>query len=370
LVFFSFFDNLGVVLFYFIAGELVNFKKKKKDSSFLTIFIVTAIDLRVTSVEPARLNIYCKLIIEMCLLVYQDYNVSFYLLVCQSCDAHKEQLTSSRENGKILSNQTVSFASNQSPAPGAKFVSHKEQVALDSRINEMAVDQALKIQGYLQSDREIVEKLNCHTRKKIFSHDNEARQVTKYHQDVCLNKNFLQKRCDTDMECTRAPSEMIQMLKHQSFNNGNTSLCARSSLSKNLPIKQSFSTRKEQEIFDLPTKQRICEPLKLENRRSGWDCSKQIPAGKQNYNNHKEPWPIVGGLGDINSQDKPPVSKNSQSYFPVADGQPLETIVFGTLGPFALKSIRATNTQTASKAFTFAAPLVLQRSRAATTENR
>ncbi|TKV96231.1 hypothetical protein SEVIR_9G416400v4 [Setaria viridis] len=289
----------------------------------------------------------------------------------KSCDTHKEQLASSRENGKILSNQTVSFESNQSPAPGAKFVSHKEQVALDSRTNEIAVDQALKIQGYLQSDREIVEKLNCHTQKKIFSHDNEARQVPKYRQDVCSNKNFLQKRCDTGMECTRAPGTMNQMPKHQSFNNRNTTECARSSLSKNLPIKQSFGTWKEHEIFDLPTKQRpICQPLKLENRRSGWDCSKKIPAEKQNYNNHKVPLSFVGGAGDISSQEKPPVSKTFQPYFPVANGRPLETIEFGSLGPFALKSNRATNTQTASKAFTFASPLVLQRSRAATTQNR
>ncbi|CAN6289519.1 unnamed protein product [Urochloa humidicola] len=289
----------------------------------------------------------------------------------KSCDTHKEQLTSSRENGKILSDQTVSFESNQSSAPGARFMSHKEQVAVDSRTKEKSVDQALKIQGYIQSDRKIAEKLNCHTQKKPVSHDDEARQVPKWRQDVCSNKIFLQKRYDTRMESTRAPSAMNQMPKHQSFNIPNTTECARASLSKNFPIKQSFGTRKEHELFDWPKKQKpICEPLKLENRRSGWDCSKKISAGRQSYNNRKGHLSFVGGAGDINSQDRPPVYNTSQSYFPVMNGQPLETIEFGSLGPFALKSNRAINTQTASKAFAVPSPLVFQRSRAATTKNR
>ncbi|CAL4939266.1 unnamed protein product [Urochloa decumbens] len=287
----------------------------------------------------------------------------------KSCDTHKEQLASSRENGKILSDQTVRFESNQSSAPGARFVSHKEQVVVDSRTKEKSVDQALKIQGYIQSDREIVEKLNCHTRKKFVSHDDEARQAPKCRQDVCSNKNFLLKQYDTSMESTRAPSAMNQMPKHHTFNNRNTTECARASLSKNFPIKQSFGTSKEHELFDWPTKRRpICEPLKLENRQSGWDCSKKMSARKQNYNNHKGHLSVVGGAGDISSQDRSPAYNTSQSYFPVVNGQPSETIEFGSLGPFALKSNRAINTQTASKAF--ASPLVFQRSRAGTSKNR
>src|SRR5687767_11378115 len=108
------------MMFHFIlffARELVSFKKKKKDRSSLTIFVITANDLPIVT-----------LVVRLNQLVFKTFivNVSFYLLVCQSCDTHKEQLASSRENGKILSNQTVSFESNQSPAPGAKFVSHKE----------------------------------------------------------------------------------------------------------------------------------------------------------------------------------------------------------------------------------------------------
>ncbi|RLN41658.1 uncharacterized protein C2845_PM01G14340 [Panicum miliaceum] len=325
------------------------------------------------------------------------------------CDTHKEQLASSRENGKTLSNQPVRFESNQNSGPGARFVSHREQVALDTRTKELTIDQALKIQGYIRSDRKIVEKLNCHTRKKFVRHEDEARHVPKYCQDVCSNKNFLQKQYDTDMESTQAPSAMNQMPKHQSFNIPNTTECAGVSLCKNLPIKQSFGTRKEHEIFDWPTKQRpICEPLNLENRRSVWDCSKKISAGKQNYCNHKEHLSFVGGTGDmpcsnavnspnglerevnsnnlvqngsrlrallpevslschnINSQEMSTVSNTSQSYFPVANGQPLETIEFGSLGPFALKSNRTTNTQTAITD----APRLVLRYRAATTENR
>jgi len=198
------------------------------------------------------------------------------------CDIHKEQLASTRENGKTQSNQPVRFESNHSSGTGARFVSHREQVALDARTKELAIGQALKIQGYIRSDRKIVEKLNYHTQKKFVRHEDEARHVPKYCQDLCSSKSFLQKQYDTDMESTRAPSAMNQMPKHQSFNIPNTTECAGASLCKNLPIKQSFGTSKEHEIFDWPTKQRpICKPLNLENRRSGWDCSKKISAGKQ-----------------------------------------------------------------------------------------
>ncbi|CAN6312866.1 unnamed protein product, partial [Urochloa humidicola] len=285
----------------------------------------------------------------------------------KSCDTHKEQLASSRENGKILSHHTLNFESNQSSAPGARFVSHKEQVQVDSRTKEKTVDQALKIKGYIQSDRDIVEKLNCHTRKKFVSHDDEARQILKCGQDVCSNKSFLQKQYGTSMESTRAPSAMNQMPSQKSFNIRNKTECA--SLSKNFPIKQSFGNRKEHELFDWPTKQiPICEPLKLETRQSGWDCSKKISAGKQNYDDHKGHLSFGGGARDINSQDRSPVYSTSQSYFPVVNCQPSETIEFGSLGPFALRSNRAINAQTASKAF--ASPLVFQRSRAATTNSR
>ncbi|KAF8728607.1 hypothetical protein HU200_017872 [Digitaria exilis] len=286
-------------------------------------------------------------------------------------DPHKELLASSRENGKILSNQHVTFGSSQRSAPGARFVSRKEQIFLDSRTRETIVGQALKIEGYIHSDRKIVENLNCHTQKKFVRPDDEARQVPKYRQDVCWNKK--QKQYDTDMESTRAPSVMDQIPKHQSFNIQNiTEECATASVTKNLPRKPSCGNRKEYGILEMPTKQRpICEPLKLENRRSGWDCSKKISAGKRNYNNnHKEHLPSVGGGHNTNSQERPPVSYISQSYSPVANLLPSETIEFGSLGPFALKSNRGTTTQTASKVFKNASPLALKRSRAATTENR
>jgi hypothetical protein len=326
-------------------------------------------------------------------------------------------LTSSRENGKIAPNQSVTYKSNQKSAPGARFVSCKEQAALDSRTKETIIGQALKMHGYIQSDRKIVEKLSCHTQKEFVRHDNEARQLSKYNQDVCLNKNFLQNRYhDTDMESTRAPRATYQMLKYQPFKIQNTTESDRASLSKNLPRKHSSGTWKEYEILDWPTKQRpICEPLKLENRRHVWDCRKKTSAGKQNCNNHKDSpsfvrgavpcshtastptgleeevnsnkivdngskvRPILPGVllscHDINSQERHPSSNAPQSYLPAANGRPLETIEFGSLGPFALplstlKSNGATNTQTTSKVFTDASPFVLQRSRASATENR
>lgn len=295
-------------------------------------------------------------------------------------------------------------------------MSHKEPAALDSRTKELTIGQALKIHGYIESDRKIVEKLSCRTQKDLVGHGNEARQVPKYNQDVCLNKNFLQKRChSTDMESTRAHS--ATMPKYQPFDIQNTAVCARGSLSKNVPRKFSCGTWKEYEILDRATKQRpICEPLKLENRRQVWNCTKKISPGKQNYNNHNECLSFVRGAGhmpcshaastpnglekeansnklvdngshlrpilpelllschDINSQEKPPLSNAPQSYIPVANGIPVETIEFGSLGPFALplsslKSNGATSTHSA-KVFTNASPLVLQRSRAAATENR
>ncbi|XP_066391661.1 uncharacterized protein [Miscanthus floridulus] len=334
----------------------------------------------------------------------------------KSCYTHRERLTSSRENGKILPNQSVTYKSNQKSAPGARFVSRKEQAALDSRTKETIIGQALKIHGYIQSDRKIVEKLSCHTQKEFVRNDNEARQLPKYNQDVCLNKNFLQNRYhDTDMESTRAPRATNQMLKYQPFNIQNTTESDRASLSKNLPRKHSSGTWKEYEILDRPTKQRpICEPLKLENRRHVWDCTKKTSARKQNCNNRKDCLSFVRGAvpcshaastpnglekevksnklvdnesllrpilpelllscHDINSQETPP-SSNAQSYFPAVNGRPLDTIEFGSLGPFALplsslKSNGATNTQTTSKVFTDTSPFVLQRSRAAASENR
>ena len=364
----------------------------------MTIFIVTA--QFVTSVEPVSLqNIYWTLIIENLPVNILRLKCNFPLFVFQRCDIHKEQLASTRENGKTLSNQPVRFESNHSSGTGARFVSHREQVALDARTKELAIGQALKIQGYIRSDRKIVEKLNYHTQKKFVRHEDEARHVPKYCQDLCSSKSFLQKQYDTDMESTRAPSAMNQMPKHQSFNIPNTMECAGASLCMNLPIKQSFGTSKEHEIFDWPTKQRpICKPLNLENRRSGWDCSKKISAGKQNCYNHKEHLPFVGGTGDmpcskaVNSPNGLERDVNSNNLvengsrlmpllpevllschninsqeMPVANGQPLETIEFGSLGPFALKSNRTTNTQTG---ITDVPPLVLRRYRAATTENR
>lgn len=294
-------------------------------------------------------------------------------------------------------------------------MSRKEQAALDSRTKETIIGQALKIHGYIQSDRKIVEKLSCHTQKEFVRNDNEARQLPKYNQDVCLNKNFLQNRYhDTDMESTRAPRATNQMPKYQPFNIQNTTESDRASLSKNLPRKHSSGTWKEYEILDRPTKQRpICGPLKLENRRHVWDCTKKTSAGKQNCNNRKDCLSFVRGAvpcshaastpnglekevksnklvdngsllrpilpelllscHDINSQETPP-SSNAQSYFPAVNGRPLDTIEFGSLGPFALplsslKSNGATNTQTTSKVFTDTSPFVLQRSRAAASEN-
>lgn len=290
-------------------------------------------------------------------------------------------------------------------------MSHKEQAALDSRTKEITIGQALKMHEYIQSDRKIVEKLSCHNQKEV-RHDNEARQLPKNNQDVCLNKNFLRNRYhDTDVESTRAPRATNQMPKYQPFNIQSTTECDRASLPRN----HSCGTWKESEILDRPTKQRpICEPLKLENRRHVWDCTKKT-CGKQKCNTHKDCLSLVRGAvpcshtestpnglekevssnklvgngshvrpilpelllscHDINSQERPPSSNTPQSYFPAANGRPLETIEFGSLGPFALplsslKSNGANNTQTTSKVFTDVSPIVLQRSRATATENR
>ncbi|WVZ56854.1 hypothetical protein U9M48_007326 [Paspalum notatum var. saurae] len=324
----------------------------------------------------------------------------------KNCDADRERLASSRENGKILSNQPVKFKSSQSSGRGVRF---KEQ-ALDSRLKEITIGQALKIHGHIQSDRIIVEKLSCDARKEFVKQENEGRHVPKYSQDVCSNKNFLQKRYhDIDMESTRPSSAINQMPKYRPFNiQTTTKEAAKVSLSKNLPRKQSCGTWKEHGIVDQTTKQRpVCEPLKLESRQRNWDFSKKMPAAKQNHNNHKEHLPCSHAVStpnvierevgskklvengshqrpllpevslschNINSQERPPVSNTSQSHFIVANGRPLDTIEFGSLGPFALisslKSNRDTNTQTGRKVFTNASPLMLQRSRAATAENR
>lgn len=295
-------------------------------------------------------------------------------------------------------------------------MSRKEQAALDSRTKEIIIGQALKINGYIQSDRKIVEKLSCHTQKEFVRHDNEVRQLQNCNQDVCLNKNFLQNRYhDSGMESTRAP-RATNPSKFQPFYIQNTTESDRASLSKNLSRKHSTGTWKEYEILHWPTKQRpTCEPLKLENRRHVWECTKKTSAGKQNFNNHKDSLSLVRGAvpcsraastpndlenevnsnkivdngshlrpiqpelllscHDIDSQKTPP-SSNAQSYFPAVNGRPLETIEFGSLGPFALplsslKSNGATNTQTtSSKVFADTSPFVLQRSRAASSENR
>lgn len=338
----------------------------------------------------------------------------------KNCGTHRERMSSSRGNGKIPSNQPVRFKSNQSSAPGTRFVPDKEQVAQDSRSKEIAVGQALKIHGYIQSDKNIVKKLSCHGRKEFVRHENEARQVSKHSQGVCSNKDVLQKRYhDTDMESTLPPSAINQMPKYQPFNIQNTTKeSIRASLSNNLPRKQSCDTWKDHGIVDQPTKQKaMCEPLKLESRQRSWDCSKKISAAKQKYSDHKDHLPFARGMGqlacshavsnpnvlerevdsnkligngnrlrpllpevslschNINSQERPPLSNTSQSPFAAANSRPLDTIKFGSLGPFALtlsslKSNRAFHTQTASKAFTDTSPLVLQRSRAAATENR
>lgn len=331
----------------------------------------------------------------------------------KSCYTRWERLASSRKNGKILPNQSVKYKSNQKSAPGARFVSHKEQAAIDSRTKEITIDQALKIHEYIESDMKIVEKLSCHNQKEV-RHDNEARQLPNNNQDVCLNKNFLQNRYH--VESTRAPRATHQIPKYQPFKIQNTTECDRASLSKNMPRKHSCGTWKEYEILDRPTKQRpICGPLKLENRHV-WDCTKKISAGNQKCNNHKDYLSFVRGAvprshaastpnglekeaansnksadngspvrpilpelllscHDINSQERSPSSSAHQSYFPAANDRPLETIEFGSLGPFALplsslKSNGTTNTEATSKVFTDASPFVLQRSRAAATENR
>ncbi|KAJ1297232.1 hypothetical protein BS78_01G362000 [Paspalum vaginatum] len=320
-------------------------------------------------------------------------------------DTDRERLASSRENGK-LSNQPVRFKSKRS---SGQVVRSKEQ-ALNSSSKEITIGQVLKIHRYIQSDRNIVEKLSCDARKEFFRQDDETRHVPKYSQDVCSNTNFLQKLYhDTDMESTRPSIAINQMPKYRPFSIQNTTKeSAKARLCKNLSRKQSCGTWKEHEIVNQPTKQRpVCEALKLESRQRSWDRSKKITAAKLNHNNHKEPLSCSHAVSipnvierevnskkldengshlrlllpevslschNISSQERHPVSNTSQSNFIVANGRPLDTIEFGSLGPFALisslKSNRDTNTQTASKVFTDASPLMLQRSRAATTENR
>jgi hypothetical protein len=70
-------------------------------------------------------------------------------------------------------------------------LSDKKQFAVDSRTKEIT-SQALNIHGYIESDLKIAEKCSYHTQKELLQHDNEARQLPNYNQDVCFNMDFLQ----------------------------------------------------------------------------------------------------------------------------------------------------------------------------------
>ncbi|XP_062215662.1 uncharacterized protein LOC133916147 isoform X2 [Phragmites australis] len=219
-------------------------------------------------------------------------------------DTYKEHLTS-RENVTILTNQPVKIKSNQTSAPGGSFVSYTEQVALNSRTKGKIIGQPLKVwdspHGYIHSDRKTVEKQSCDTENEFIRGDNEPREIPKYRQDVCSNKNMLQRRCyDTGMEFARPPSALKQKAKYQAFNSQNTPKdCTRASRSNNLSRvsrEQSYGTRKEHQILDWTTKQ---IPLKLQNKRRGQVCSKKNSAERQNFDNHKEHLSFVRGADHI-----------------------------------------------------------------------
>ncbi|GJN31401.1 hypothetical protein PR202_gb19796 [Eleusine coracana subsp. coracana] len=335
----------------------------------------------------------------------------------KSHNTYKEQLTPSRENGKILTNHPVHIESNQSSAAVGSFVPHEEQVALPGRTKEITIGQPLKVQGCIHSNRKAVDH-SCNPRKEFVRHDNKTRQIPKYHRDICLNMNILQnQQYGTHMEFAQTPSAMWQMPKYQPFNSIQTIAknCTNASLSWSLPKKQSYGTRKEDEIPDWSARHLSSyESLKLQNQR-GRVCSKKYSAGKRSYNNHKEDlsfitgehvrcngpvnnmddvekktsskkfdengnqlWPLLQevpfSLHSTNSQEKPPVSDTSLPSFPITNGPPLETIEFGSLGPFALafssESKEVTNTHPVHKVLTYASAAVAQRSKASARHSR
>ncbi|KAL6660107.1 hypothetical protein ACP70R_002229 [Stipagrostis hirtigluma subsp. patula] len=228
----------------------------------------------------------------------------------KSCDIYKEQLASSRENVRMLTNRPAKIKSVQASPPGGSFVSSKEHVARNSRTKEVIIGQPLKIwdsqNGYIPSDRNITDKQICDTRYEYFRCDNEARQMPKHRQDVCLNKNMLQRRrYDTGMEFAGSRSARKQMPKYQPFNSQNTPMeCATASLCNNSSRKHSCDTRKEHQILDWPTKQiPITEPLKLQNRRRGRVSSKKNSADKQNSDKH------MGHLSFVSCAEHIPCSR-------------------------------------------------------------
>ncbi|GJN07939.1 hypothetical protein PR202_ga25815 [Eleusine coracana subsp. coracana] len=338
----------------------------------------------------------------------------------KSYDTYKAQLTPSRENGKTLTNHPVHIESNQSSAPVGSFVPHEEQVALTGRTMEITIGQPLKVQGCIHSNRKAVDH-SCNPRKEFVRHDNKTRQMPKYHRDICLNMNILQnQQYGTHMEFAQTPSAMWQMPKYQPFNSIQTTAknCTSASLSWGFPKKQSYGTRKEDEIPDWSARHLPSyEPLKLQNQQRGRVCSKKYSAGKRSYNNHKEDlsfvtggehircnaavsnmndiekktsskkfdengnqiWPLLQevpfSLHSTNSQEEPPVSDTSLPSFPITNGPPPETIEFGSLGPFALafsssESKEVINTHPVHKVLTYASASVTQRSKASARHSR
>jgi hypothetical protein len=340
----------------------------------------------------------------------------------QSYDTYKEQvLAASIKNGKILANRSVLIETNPSAAPGGSFVHNQEQVALPGRIKEMTIDQLVNVHGYIHSDRKAVENHTRDRQKEFIRHDDKTRQIPKYHGNTFLNTNIFQnQQYGTDMEFARTPSAMKQMPKYQPFNRIQTASkdCTSASLSRNLPRKQSYGTRKEDEILDWQTRHiPNYEPLNLNNQQCGWVCSKKYSAGKPSYNNHKDHLSFVRGteripcngaasilsgierevksnkfhengnqlwpslqeaplsLRSIDNQDRPPVSDTSLQSFPITNGPPLESIEFGSLGPFASafsksKSKKVTIRHPGFKVSTDASASVLQRSRAGSRHSR
>jgi hypothetical protein len=333
----------------------------------------------------------------------------------QSYDTYKEQvLVPSIQNGKIPSNRPVPIETNLSSAPGGSFVHSHEQVALPGRIKERTIGQLVKVQRYIHSDRKAVEMHRCDPQKEFIRHDDKTKQIPKYHRDICLNMNILQnKQYGNNIEFARTPSAMKQMPKYQPFNRIQTASkdCASASQSRNLPRRQSYGTRKADEILDWQTR-RVPSygPLNLQNQQCGRVWSKKHSAEKTSYNNDKEHLSFVIGtehiprngaasalncierevnsnkfdengnhlwpqlqeaplsLHSINSQDGPSVSDTSLPSFP------LESIEFGSLGPFALafssKSKKVNNTHPGCKVLTDATASVVQMSTADSRHSR
>jgi hypothetical protein len=337
-------------------------------------------------------------------------------------DTYKEQvLAASIENGKILANRSVLIETNPSAAPGGSFVHDHKQVALPGRIKEMTIGQLVNVHGYIHSDRKAVENHSHGRQREFIRHDDKTRQIPKYHGDTCLNMNILQnQQYGTDMEFARTPSATRQMPKYQPFNRIQTASkdCTSASLSRNIPRKQSYVTRKEDEILDWQTRHiPSYEPLNPNNQQCDRVCSKKYSVGKPGYNNHKDHLSFVRGteqipcngaasilsgierevksnkfhengnqlwpslqeaplsLHSINNQDRPPVSDTSLPSFPITNGPPLETIEFGSLGPFALafsksKSKKVSITHPGFKVSTDASASVVQRSRVGSRHSR